>query len=225
MEFHSAEKDAAESKTTTVVVLGSGRCGTSLTTGLLRELSVNMVARHNPSPLNPKGDFECMEAHGINCKIYNLAAGMDLGREPHWTPPLKEDILRQKELVQKDIKSFVSGRTGLWGWKNPKTSLTIELFLPHLVNPRVVVVRRNLADTARSINRAFQLPASRAINSVLYYRAAVEDTLRKYPNLPVLKTRFEKILSDPIREAQRLAEFVGAPSPDEQRIRNFVIPR
>lgn len=210
---------------TTVVVLGSGRCGTSLTTGLLRQLSVKMVARHNPSHLNPKGDFECMEAHAINSKIYNLAAGEDLGREPHWTPPPKARILEQADAVQNDIRSFLSGRQGLWGWKNPKTSLTIELFLPHLVNPRIIVVRRNLRNTVRSINRAFQLPAKRAMNVVLYYRAAVEDTLRKHPDLPVLRTQFESIIADPVAESRRMAAFVGVNSFDERRIREFVIPR
>lgn len=42
----------------TVIVLGVARSGTSMVSGLLHFMGVNMNPANNPGPQNPKGSFE-----------------------------------------------------------------------------------------------------------------------------------------------------------------------
>jgi len=76
----------------TVVVLGNARSGTSVTAGVLLKLGVKMCAVQVPDKhFAPKGYFECLPVHGINCEIYQILTGKTY-REPHWWPPSLEDI-------------------------------------------------------------------------------------------------------------------------------------
>jgi predicted O-methyltransferase YrrM len=216
----------------TVIVLGNGRSGTSMVAGILQILGVAMDARKRPNPFNPKGDFESIDAHKINCKIYNLAAGKNLGDEPHWNPPPYEKILAQKDKVKEDIQRFVlekSKNRRIWGWKNPKTTLTIELFLPYLSNPHFVIVTRNPIKVAQSTARMTKGQADfyKAFRLLNFYNNEMLNFLERHPDLPRLFLAFEDIIEDPIKEAKKLADFLGLELTKEKKvkIKKFVIPK
>ena len=63
-----------------IIVLGKGRSGTSMVSGILEILGVDMNAEHNPNFGNPKGDFECKVVRDINYHIYELARGHVFGQ-------------------------------------------------------------------------------------------------------------------------------------------------
>jgi len=44
----------------------------------------------------------------------------------------------------------IKSRSNLWGWKDPQSTLTLDLFLPYITNPYFVVVSRNFESVARS---------------------------------------------------------------------------
>ena len=112
-----------------VIVLGMHKSGTSMVAGSLKKLGVNMGKDTTPDSTNPLGHFEDKEFVTLNSQILKKAGGS-------WTnPPAKEKILIQKEYFLRKIESLIQKqKSELWGWKDPRTCLTIELYLPYLIN-------------------------------------------------------------------------------------------
>jgi len=136
----------------TFVILGMHRSATSL---VAKSMNENVFMGYNeemlpPAPDNPEGFFENKRFLELNDAILHKAGG-------NWLePPLKEAILEQKSEFLSDITSIVNeyNENGLnWGWKDPRTSLTIPLFHEHLINPHYISVFREPLEVAKSLNR------------------------------------------------------------------------
>src|SRR5512134_2461070 len=106
----------------TVVVLGLARSGTSVITGILKILGVEMGASVHDKA-NPFGSFEDLDFARLHREIFELASN----GSSYWNPPSVEKILGLKERVRDAIAEIVarksSGRA-IWGWKHPRTILT-----------------------------------------------------------------------------------------------------
>jgi len=191
-----------------------------------------MDARDYPNQFNPKGDFESQMAHEINREIYNLAAGRTLGSEPHWDPPNRAEILAQKDKVKGKIERFVSEKSDgkkIWGWKNPKTSLTIDLYLPYLPNPHFIILFRNPLNVADSTVRMTGNGVShqKALKLQNFYNREIFHFLERQPRLPRLMIAFEDLVHAPVQEAKRFADFLGLRVSPEmiQKIKKLYVPR
>lgn len=137
----------------TIVVLGMHRSATNLVAkGLNNEIYMgdNLL---KPRPCNPKGFFEERSFVKLNDRILAAAGGS-------WDrPPALESILAQRGRFDAEIKDIVTTSVRkaknrgfeFWGWKDPRTVLTIELFLPYLPNPHFAVCYRNPKDVAKSL--------------------------------------------------------------------------
>ena len=63
----------------------------------------------------------------LNTDILRSAGG------DSWTPPSRSEILGVKDEFDKRIQDTIrSHERDIWGWKDPKTVFTMELYLPHL---------------------------------------------------------------------------------------------
>jgi len=162
----------------TVVILGNARSGTSLISGILTKMGISMDSQYGePETAAPKGYFESLEAHSINTKIYQLAWDnkVQFSRDAHFYPPPYEKILQQADAIKKDIITFINkfSNCNIWGFKNPKTSLTADLFLPYLNNPHFIILLRNPVSNAKAINNVYRIPFLKAmeimrdVNSVI----------------------------------------------------------
>jgi hypothetical protein len=49
------------------------------------------------------------------------------------------------------ITKLVSAKKGKWGWKDPRTCLTIPLYAPHLVSPRYIEIIRDKNAVTKSL--------------------------------------------------------------------------
>ena len=213
----------------TVVVLGKPRSGTSLTAGILSILGVDMEGDSTPTPFNPKGAYEDLEFDDINWNILQTAGGDDL-----LSPPPLSRVLEQRDQYAQRLQEFFSkkAKPHIWGWKKPSTSLLIELFLPYLVNPYFVVVLRNPIGNAQSLvefvrHRDPTVTFLDMLKISNYFDREIFEFLGRHKNLPTLFVSFEEIVCDPVKEATRLAEFLGLGLDGKQadRIRTFCIPR
>ena len=147
-------------KTTTVVVLGNARSGTSATAGILKALGVKMdyipgiVTKTKVE--KAKGElYESIKASRINALIYLEALGIDVEKfvgEIHWNlpHPRPEEIERFLGDYDELIETFLGLNSGLWGFKNPKTSLALKHWQRKLINPKYVIVTRNPLNIAKS---------------------------------------------------------------------------
>lgn len=131
----------------TFIVLGMHRSATSLIAkGLAGE--INMGARYQPMQDNPQGHWENWDFVYLNDSILEAAGGS-------WdNPPSRERILEAGKAFTTAIKHLVESFNQLgehWGWKDPRTALTIECYQPYLVNPHYIAVFRNKHEVAKSL--------------------------------------------------------------------------
>jgi len=138
----------------TFVVLGMHRSDTSrVAKGLSHEVYVPNDLRP-PDQSNPKGYYESRTFNILNREILQAAGGT-------WDNPPSEDAIRALEtdqrinaLIHEAVvkESAIAKKAGQedWGWKDPATTLTARLYVPHLVNPHFVACFREPLKAAAS---------------------------------------------------------------------------
>ena len=149
----------------TVVVLGMHRSATSLIAKALHDNSVSMgEVVLGASKSNPWGHFEDLHFIRLNDKILRAAGGT-------WdSPPPESAILEQRKRFEPEIKAIISAREDelhkdypLWGFKDPRTTLTIRLFHPHLTNPHYIACYRDPHDVAESLRKRDGMPINKGL--------------------------------------------------------------
>lgn len=212
----------------TVVVLGAARSGTSVTAGILEALGVDMGTVGSSRKWNPKGSFEDKDFQKLNRDIFRMVEQS----KSYWDPPTQRQIMEQQSLAASRIQSLVAEKSSgksLWGWKNPRAVLTMELYLPYLINPHFVTVLRDPLATAKSSvkHTRGRIDLQQAIRLVDFYGKEIRAFFERHPELPNISLSFEDLVADPKKEAARLAEFLGLELTEDKlaNVYKFVIPR
>jgi hypothetical protein len=212
--------------------LGLARSGTSVVTGVLRILGVDMGPSKDDKA-NPRGSHEDIDFVKFHKELFEM---LGHGRD-FWNPPSREAILAMQSKVDVKIRALLDKKSksnSLWGWKHPRSILTYELFLPYLVNPHFVLVFRNPLSTAlssmehtRRLNRPLNLNLPQALRLVHYYQAEMLGFIEKHPDVPAHLVSYEDVVLDPQKEAAKMARFLGLGLSDETvgAVTEFVIPR
>ncbi|HMJ73579.1 MAG TPA: sulfotransferase [Solirubrobacterales bacterium] len=198
------------SAATVVCVLGTSRAGTSLTTRVLNLAGVYLGPEEEllqrPGEVNPKGFWEHYRIMRLNERILRAFGGS--WREP---PELPAGWERSEKLdAERDeartllAESF--GERRLWGWKDPRNSLTLPFWQALLPGMRYVVCLRNPLDVAASLQRRDGLPHEQAVDLWMVY---VARALVNTSGGPRLLLPYESHFADPQGTAKRLAAFAG----------------
>lgn len=212
---------------TAVCVLGMSRSGTSLTARLLQLAGVylgpeeellgpelHQLAGAGDQVLekarqsNPGGHWEHYRLMRLNERILRSLGGN--WREPPpmpagWESSAELDGLRD-EAASLIAESF-AGRP-LWGWKDPRNSLTLPFWLRLIPRMRCVVCLRNPIDVAASLQRRDGMPVELGVE---LWRTYVDAALAATAGLPRLLVSYEAYFDDGLGAAARLARFVGRP--------------
>tara|TARA_Y100000294_G_C8529945_1_gene326505 strand:- start:321 stop:797 length:477 start_codon:yes stop_codon:yes gene_type:complete len=141
-------------------------------------MGISMDSKYGePDTAAPKGYFESLEIHSINTKMYQLAWDnkVQFSHDDHFYLPPNEKIFQQADAIKKDIITFINkfSNCNIWGFINPKTSLTAVLFLSYLNNPHFIILLRNPFSNAKEINNVYRIPFLKAmeimrdVNSVI----------------------------------------------------------
>jgi hypothetical protein len=214
----------------TVVVLGLARSGTSVVTGMLKILGVDM-GPSTDGQSNPRGSNEDRDFAKLHGEIFKLTgAGKD-----YWHPPSNEEIRAIAPKIDRSVRALLEekaqGKT-LWGWKHTRTLLTHDLFLPHLVNPYFVLVFRNFLGTALSSvehtrRRPKPLSFAEALRLVHLYHGEMLRFVETHPQIPAHFIAYEDVILDPLSEANKLAGFLGVSMTEDigRQVCELVIPR
>ena len=152
-------------KNRTFIVLGMHRSGTSLIAGGLNKSGINMGEKLlGANEWNPKGHFENEEFIELNDRILAEAGGS-------WdNPPSEEAILKAGEKLKDEIKVVVDRNKGrLWGWKDPRTTLTIKCYLPYIEHPFFITCWRKPLDVAKSLNKRNGMPIEQGVKIAKEY--------------------------------------------------------
>ena len=167
----------------TVIVLGMHRSATSMVARALhtcKEVDMGDYLLGSMSS-NPKGHFEDRLFLSLNSDILHAAGG-------DWDdPPSCEKIAQQADQFSKRIKTAIRGSMKraeekgypAWGWKDPRTILTIDLYMPYLDNPQFIITLRNPHDIAKSLQERDGFSIERGLNLAKEYQYRLTEFARK----------------------------------------------
>jgi hypothetical protein len=214
-------------KSKEVIVLGMHRSGTSMIGGVLSHLGVDMGEDFPGKQIsNPLGHFEDGDFLALNIAILETAGGS-------WNqPPERENIELLRSQFKKPIQELISNRKRAsneenWGWKDPRTSLTIELFIPYLNNPHFIICRRDSSDIITSLWNRNKMTSDEAKILVDTYYHRIDDFINKHSEYPVLELEYNELVENPEFGVKAICDFLQLhPSKDEiNRAISFILPR
>lgn len=166
----------SEPTTSNILIMGSGRSGTSMVAGSLAKAGYYMGSRFVPSrDTNPKGFFEDHEINDINETILKrvvphrpryighiLFRGR-LGYMQKWLARVPLNVsMPSWPGIEKRIQCVVANVP--FCFKDPRFSYTLPVWRPFLHNTRFICVFRHPASTARSIVKEGREPYLRRLN-------------------------------------------------------------
>lgn len=194
-------------KDKTTVVLAMHRSGSSAVAGILHYLGVDMGAKHfmPPSARNPKGYFEDKRFVALNERILASVGGA-------WNVNVSRDwIDYARDKFDDDVRDLVSGRTGIWGWKDPRTVMTFPLYAPHLHNVLFIVVGRTGTAIANSLQARNKIPLEQGLEFATTYYQRIEELTEKfmYPAWPAWWVSYEQLVKNPEKVISLIASVVG----------------
>jgi hypothetical protein len=202
-----------------VVVLGIFRSGTSVVAGMLDILGVRM-GPHEAGPnwmevssWSPTGTYENADFRWFDWG----ALGVD-PRSPQSTLPdnWREQMSRVKS--EHVISVVKAAEGGAWGWKEPYTTLTLPLYVPHLRNPRFVVVRRNPADVAQSLHRQDWASMDAAARLVRIFEEEIDVDLKRFKDVPTLELTFDEVTRQAGQVVEKLVTFLELNPPESAKV-------
>ncbi len=208
----------------TIVILGMHKTGTSLIAGILKILGVDMgkdLLESNWS--NPLGHFEDKRFVQLNDKILKEAGGS-------WdNPPTREKILSLMPKFSDEIKKLINEREGkIWGWKDPRTSLTVGLYLPYLKNPYFIICHRDSMAVAKSLQKRDNMDIEKGLYLSKFYSQQINIFLdTNFLNLRKLDLKYEEILKEPKKYLENLISFLDITPSSMQynQALRFILPR
>lgn len=148
-----------------IIILGAGRSGTSMTTGLFSEGNYFMGDKLNkPNETNPKGQFEDSHINQLNEslieKVINsrptgwtgkVFFSRRPGNSQMWLSVLKKpvDSVRLNDQQKQKIQYYASKSP--YCYKDPRFSYSLPLWIPYLTNTKFIIVFRHPASTVNSM--------------------------------------------------------------------------
>lgn len=210
---------------TAICVLGPSRSGTSLTARLLalagvhlgpeEELlgeSLSQLADEGEGVLakardsNPGGHWEHYRLMRLNERILRTLGGS--WREPPPLPPGWEAAPELDELREEARAILAESFSGeeLWGWKDPRNSVTLPFWRDLLPDLRCVICLRSPLDGAASLQRRDAIALEQGLE---LWGAYIAAALAGSVGRPRLLVPFESFFADGVAAAARLARFAG----------------
>ena len=143
------------------------RSATSLIARSLHKEGVNMGKVLLPANLgNDDGHFENIEFLLLNDRILTDAGGS-------WdNPPPESEILKVGQDYATPIEDFIKNAVDeKWGWKDPRTTLTIRCYLPFLkdYDPFFVCCLRKPEEVAKSLRLRDGMPIDEGLSLAKEY--------------------------------------------------------
>lgn len=188
-----------------VILAGMHRSGTSLLANYLHHSGINMGKELvGPARGNKFGHFEDVAIVDFHKEIIQREydSHMWVEQRPRTT---EQDIIRAKSLIENK-----SSDEEVWGWKDPRTSLFLELWLEVLPEARFIFLYRNPINVIDSIIRRSGTSKYdiRRINklykSYIVYNNSCLEFYHKYKN----QARFIAVESLTCNRITKLSKFL-----------------
>ncbi len=204
-----------------VVVLGSGRSGTSVTARILGELGVRM--NYNPAQIsdqNLDGAFEDEVIYKAHSTFFDVSGFPRI-------PPLPAGWMASEAAAATtaQLEKYVRqefGSDALWGFKDPRTSVLLPLWKPIFnrarIVPRYIVCARSPAAFVQSMANNYRIDQS---DAELVWLTRTVGALRD-TGLNCFILHYERLLADPLRTIRMLAKYVLGAVPHPAQLKAIV---
>ena len=214
-----------------VCVLGMHRSGTSLVAGILRQLGIDLGPDEDflpPDSNNESGYFELKELVYVNNDILAHYGG-SWDELPELPPGWEKS--GELEQIRDRARGLLRRRfadSPQWGWKDPRTCITLpfwQLLVPGL---RYVICVRNPLDVAHSL-RSREGEERRLDQHGLGWLRHTASALAYTVDRPRVVVHYERFFEDAEREVAKLLGFLGCEDrlgePDTMgRVSEFIDP-
>ncbi len=192
-----------------IIILGQ-RSGTSMVTRMLQLCGVDLGDEADlggPNAANREGYWEHLELQALNDRVLGvLGASWDHPPAPDadWTSPALRPF-------HDEAAAFVASFAGRepWGFKDPRTSLTLPFWQPHVPDARYVLSVRHPLDVARSLDTFFGTGMAEGLALWTAYQQSVLTWTRTASRHIVW---YDAVLSDPLAELTRLVAALALPA-------------
>jgi len=196
---------------TVVCIAGMHRSGTSMVSRMLNLCGVYLGQDNELLPANfdnPEGFWENINFIEINEKILSKFKGSWDNPpvfEPGWeTSPLLDDIRLEAEKLVQAMNS-----RPVWGWKDPRTSITFPFWSNLIPDLKVIVCVRNPLEVAQSLEDRNNFPTGSSLELWRKYN----DMLISAPRLEnCIFTHYQSYFFDPQAELARILQLIGIPA-------------
>ena len=195
-----------------VIVLGMARTGTSVTTRILNILGVSLgepeALLGAIEQINDKGFYEHYAIMRLNTALLRRLGGS--WRDPPPLPPGWEsdpglDDLREQAAA---IIANEFADEPLWGFKDPRTCLTLPFWRPLIGPAAFVICHRHPLEIADSLLRRDALTTEQ---SIALWRRYTAGAIAATADDPRVIIGYRSELGDPFAACQKLASFLGVP--------------
>jgi GT2 family glycosyltransferase/glycosyltransferase involved in cell wall biosynthesis len=202
-----AVKNSADTQTA-ICIAGAHRSGTSMLTRLLHACGLYLGPKRELMPAqadNPDGFWEHLGFVALNDQLLSeLGGAWDL--PPKTSEDFKHprlDPLRMKARLL--IEGFDS--SSVWGWKDPRNSLTLPFWQDLLPGLKTVIVVRNPLEVAHSMRERNGTSYSFGLRLWEIYNRRVTEAAKQER----LVTHYDLFFESAERELRRIAHFIGLP--------------
>jgi len=200
---------------TIVCITGTHRSGTSMITRLLN-LSGLYLGTDNDINVhgidNPEGFWENLQFVKLNEEILSAHGGawdMPPSLSANWE--LSPETTPFHDRAKQIIRQFENH--GLWGWKDPRNSLTIDFWKTLLPEMKVLICLRNPLDIVRSLSKRGYSSPEFGFRLWSVYNQHLLDAI---PSENRIITHFDVYFNRPRAELERVLTLLGVSATETQ---------
>ncbi|HET7627928.1 MAG TPA: sulfotransferase [Bacillales bacterium] len=211
MKQLKANENRHESKA--VVILGSGRSGTSVLARAVNIAGVDLGDTFiGTNETNPKGFFENNKIVRVHNKI-----SRKLKRRPF---PYRFDIRKTIKPLRDDLKQYMEDKFAdkpLWGWKDPRTNDFLPMWKRILkelnAEGHYLIIVRNPIDVVASYKRAYNRDETWAR---LQWQFRTLTALRETKNEKRIIVEYEDLFNNSLSCIKRIMQTFGLPWSEDE---------
>lgn len=151
-------------KQTCIFILGMHRSGTSCLAGSLQQYGLYLGEVFEQNPHNKKGNRENKQIMDLNNALleYNCGSWDNPPSQIRWN----DDLAIKRDLI---IRKFKDSAFTIWGFKDPRTIITLPFWLNKIRNFKFVGSFRNPVSVAESLMKRNGLDQEKAYKLWLEY--------------------------------------------------------
>src|SRR5215216_3636686 len=188
-----------------VAIVGMHRSGTSMVAKLLQRAGLNLGAEVDlmpPAAENPEGFYEHLEFVRLNDEVLNVAgAGWDCPPAAgfDWDDEALDPFRTRARRLAAPLRERLP-----WGWKDPRTSLTLPFWRSAIGPLRTVAVIRNPLEVVTSLHRRNAFSTALGLTLWQIYAERILDHTSPDERLV---THYDSYFLEPEREIARVLDY------------------